>query len=105
MKQGLVLLGLLPGPAYAPAPQPSAVVGTAGPLPRRGGADAGLNLPPTQGTTRDGAFFPGLYQYECHPDQVARATARAGFSSLRLAVNVETAHDPHALQRHKAYID
>lgn len=67
--------------------------------------DRGLNLPPTQGTTRDGAFFPGLLQYEYHPDQVARATARAGFSSLRLAVNVETAHDTQALQRHKAYID
>merc|ERR1719473_1624951 len=54
-------------------------------------ADRGLNLPPTQATTRDGAFFPGLYQYEYHPDQVARATERAGFSSLRLAINVETA--------------
>jgi len=68
-------------------------------------ADRGLNLPPTQATTRDGAFFPGLYQYEYHPDQVTQATHRAGFSSLRLAVNVETAHDTQALQRHKSYID
>lgn len=68
-------------------------------------SDKGLNLPPTQATTRDGAFFPGLYQYEYHPDQVTKATARAGFSSLRLAVNVETANDMESLQRHKAYID
>jgi hypothetical protein len=67
--------------------------------------DRGLNLPPTQGTTRDGAFFPGKYQYEYHPDQVTRATSTAGFSSIRLAVNVETANDLQALQRHKAYID
>merc|ERR550537_251165 len=68
-------------------------------------SDRGLNLPPTQGTTRDGAFFPGLYTYEYHPDQVARAAATAGFSALRLAINVETALDAQALQRHKAYID
>lgn len=67
--------------------------------------DRGLNLPPTQGTTRDGAFFPGLYNYEYHPDQVTRATSFAGFSSIRLAVNVETANDLQALQKHKAYID
>jgi len=67
--------------------------------------DRGLNLPPTQGTTRDGAFFQGLYQYDYHPDQVARAAQRAGFSALRLAVNVETANNAPALQKHKAYID
>jgi len=67
--------------------------------------DKGLNLPPTQGTTRDGAFFPGLYQYEYDPDNVARAAHRAGFSALRLAVNVETANNVTALQKHKAYID
>eukprot|EP00746_Dinoflagellata_sp_MGD_P068772 gnl/MRDRNA2_/MRDRNA2_28254_c0_seq1.p1 gnl/MRDRNA2_/MRDRNA2_28254_c0~~gnl/MRDRNA2_/MRDRNA2_28254_c0_seq1.p1 ORF type:complete len:532 (+),score=75.56 gnl/MRDRNA2_/MRDRNA2_28254_c0_seq1:64-1659(+) len=67
--------------------------------------DRGLNLPPTQGTTRDGAFFPGLYQYAYHPDQVRRATSRAGFSSLRLAVNVETANDARSLQKLKSYID
>jgi len=65
----------------------------------------GLNLPATQGTTRDGAFFPGLYQYEYHPDQVARAANRAGFTSLRLAVNVESAIDGKVLQKHKEYID
>jgi len=68
--------------------------------------DRGLNLPPTQGTTRDGAFYPGLYQYDYSPDQVARAAHRAGFSSLRLAVNVETANNVDMLvKKHKAYID
>lgn len=67
--------------------------------------DKGLNLPPTQGTTRDGAFFQGLYQYDYHKDQVATAASRAGFSALRLAVNVETASNVTALQTHKAYLD
>lgn len=65
----------------------------------------GSNLPPTQGTSRDGAYFPGVYQYSYHPDQVKRAMASAGFSSIRLAINVESAHDPQTLQRHKSYID
>jgi len=67
--------------------------------------DRGLNLPPTQGTTRDGAFFPGLYQYEYQPDYVAGSTSIAGFTALRLAVNVETALDMPSLQRHKSYLD
>jgi len=67
--------------------------------------DKGINLPVTQGTTRDGAFFPGLYQYDYQPDQVARAVNRAGFSSLRLAVNVESANNGKVLQKHKEYID
>jgi hypothetical protein len=67
--------------------------------------DKGLNLPPTQATTRDGAFFPGLLSYEYHPNQVTRATDHAGFNAIRLAVNVETANDMEALQRHKTYID
>lgn len=67
--------------------------------------DKGLNLPVTQGTTRDGAFFPGLYQLDYQPKAVARAANRAGFSALRLAVNVETANNLTALQKHKAYID
>lgn len=67
--------------------------------------DRGVNLPPTQGTTRDGAFFPGLYNYEYQPDYVAGATSIAGFTALRLAVNVETAHDLPSLQRHKRYLD
>lgn len=67
--------------------------------------DRGLNLPVTQGTTRDGAFFQGLYKYDYHPDQVSRAANRAGFSALRLAVNVESANNAEMLQKHKAYID
>jgi hypothetical protein len=67
--------------------------------------DRGLNLPATQGTTRDGAFFPGLYQYDYVPEQVSQAAHRAGFSALRLAVNVETANNAKALQKHKEYID
>lgn len=68
-------------------------------------AHRGLNLPATQGTTRDGAFFPGLLKYDYKPDQVGRAARRAGFNSLRLAVNVETANNNQSLQKHKAYID
>lgn len=67
--------------------------------------DRGLNLPPTQGTTRDGAFFPGVYDYEYDPSQVSHVLRGSGFSALRLAVNIETAHNSTALLRHKAYID
>lgn len=67
--------------------------------------DRGLNLPVTQGVTRDGAFFPGVYQMEYKPDQVSRAASHAGFSALRLPINVETAHSPEALQKHRKYLD
>jgi hypothetical protein len=43
--------------------------------------------------------------YEYHPNQVTRAIHHAGFSAIRLAVNVETANNMEALQRHKMYID
>mmetsp|Transcript_26340 Transcript_26340/g.46326 ORF Transcript_26340/g.46326 Transcript_26340/m.46326 type:complete len:561 (+) Transcript_26340:68-1750(+) len=67
--------------------------------------DRGLNLPPTQGTTRDGAYFPGSYQMDYKPDQVSRTLGQAGFSALRLPINMETAHNPEALHRHKEYLD
>jgi len=65
----------------------------------------GLNLPPTQGVTRDGAFFTGQYSYEYDPAQVASLLGRAGFTAVRLAVNRETALNTTALLKHKAYID
>eukprot|EP00443_Scrippsiella_acuminata_P097082 CAMPEP_0115625846 /NCGR_PEP_ID=MMETSP0272-20121206/28033_1 /TAXON_ID=71861 /ORGANISM="Scrippsiella trochoidea, Strain CCMP3099" /LENGTH=544 /DNA_ID=CAMNT_0003062171 /DNA_START=33 /DNA_END=1664 /DNA_ORIENTATION=+ len=108
MKQrlpGLLLLGhLLPlPPLLSLAAEPASGRSELASLPRI--CDRGLNLPPTQGTTRDGAFFPGVYSYEYHPEQVARATAEAGFTALRLAVNLETAMNTDALLRHKAYLD
>lgn len=65
----------------------------------------GLNLPPTQGTTRDGAFFTGQYHYDYNPDQVGTLLEQAGFTAVRLAVNRETALNASALSRHKSYID
>lgn len=68
-------------------------------------ADKGLNLPPTQGRTLDGAFYQGVYKYDYLPKQVAWEVGQAGFTAVRLAVNVASANDSEALKRHKAYID
>lgn len=67
--------------------------------------DRGLNLPPTQGTTRDGAYFPGTYEMEYKTDQISRTFSQAGFSALRLPINIETAHSFEALRKHRAYLD
>lgn len=58
----------------------------------------GLNLPPTQGTTNAGAFLPGVYSFDYSADQLRQITA-AGFTHLRIPVNVETANDVDAMQR------
>mmetsp|Transcript_10007 Transcript_10007/g.22021 ORF Transcript_10007/g.22021 Transcript_10007/m.22021 type:complete len:575 (-) Transcript_10007:42-1766(-) len=72
---------------------------------RTNDAHRGLNLPPTQGTTRDGAFFPGVYNYGYDAEEVKDILMDSGFAAVRLAVNLDTAQNLTALQKLKHYID
>lgn len=53
---------------------------------------AGINLPPTQGTSNAGAFEPGVYAFD-YDQAFVDGLEPAGFGSLRLAVNFESALD------------
>lgn len=66
--------------------------------------DAGLNLPPTQGTTNAGAFIPGVYRYD-YTVQNIRDIRAHGFSAIRLPVNVSTALDVASMAKFLSYID
>jgi hypothetical protein len=66
-------------------------------------AFAGINLPPTQGTSNAGAFMPGLYTWSYTNAQVAAANAT--FQSMRLPVNEASANDPASLARLKGFVD
>jgi hypothetical protein len=77
------------GPPDAPQPPPERF--------------AGINFPPTQGTTNAGAFLPGVLDYSYTTAQIAAANAT--FTAMRLPVNVETANDPEALAKLRSYVD
>ncbi len=64
---------------------------------------AGINFPPTQGTTNAGAFLPGVYHWGYGEAEIAGANAH--FEAMRLPINVATADDPAALGKMKAYVD
>lgn len=65
--------------------------------------DYGINLPPTQGTSGDGAFMPGVYNWSYTDAQVAGAAAH--FNMIRFPINEATANDPASLTKLKGYID
>ena len=71
----------------------------AGPPP----ALAGINIPPTQGTSNAGAFMPGIYTWSYTNAQIAEANAT--FAIMRLPINVATANDTASLARLKGFID
>ncbi|MBC8201439.1 MAG: cellulase family glycosylhydrolase [Planctomycetes bacterium] len=58
----------------------------------------GINLPPTQGTTNAGSFLEGVYKYDYSLEDFERM-AKAGFGSMRIAINAETAKDPKSLEK------
>ena len=64
---------------------------------------AGINFPPTQGTTNSGAFLPGVYNWGYSNADIAAANAT--FNIMRLPINEATANDPGALQTMKGYVD
>ncbi|NVB77769.1 MAG: hypothetical protein HOV81_05185 [Kofleriaceae bacterium] len=76
-------------PADAPQPPPARI--------------AGINFPPTQGTTNAGAFLPGVYNYGYTDAQIAAANAT--FTAMRLPINVESANDPVTLAKLRSYVD
>jgi hypothetical protein len=68
-----------------------------------GGAWAGINLPPTQGSSNAGAFLSGVYHWSYSNAQVAAANHT--FNAMRLPINEDTANDPTALAVLKGYVD
>ncbi len=64
---------------------------------------AGINLPPTQGTSNSGAFLPGVYSWNYTNAQVAAANST--FKMMRLPINEASANDPAALAILKGYVD
>jgi hypothetical protein len=68
------------------------------------GQDAGINLPPAQGSSGTGAFIPGVYTYNYSREYVASLRS-LGFNSIRLPINVATATDDASLAKLKSYID
>jgi len=69
-----------------------------------GPAANGINLPPMQGTTNAGAFRAGVYVLD-YPDAFWTRVKEAGFESLRVPVNADTAADAAALNRIAGYFD
>lgn len=64
---------------------------------------AGINFPPTQGTSNAGAFLPGIYRYDYTDAQIAAAGAT--FTTMRLPINVASANDPATLAKLRSYVD
>jgi hypothetical protein len=64
---------------------------------------AGINFPPTQGTSNAGAFLPGIYTYDYTAAQIAAANAT--FTAMRLPINVASANDPATLAKLRSYVD
>lgn len=64
---------------------------------------AGVNFPPTQGTSNAGAFLAGVYAYDYTTAQIAAANAT--FTAMRLPINVATANDPPTLAKLRSYVD
>ena len=64
---------------------------------------AGINFPPTQGTSNAGAFLPGIYDYSYSDAQIGDAGAT--FNIMRLPINVATANDPASLAKLRSYVD
>ncbi|TWU45591.1 hypothetical protein Q31b_07660 [Novipirellula aureliae] len=56
----------------------------------------GMNLPRTHGSSNQGAFLPGVYQYDYDEKDIARIQ-ESHFDHFRMLVNVETCHDSEAL--------
>jgi hypothetical protein len=79
---------------------PDATGDAAQPAPAR---IAGINFPPTQGSSNAGAFLPGVYHYDYTDAQIAAAGAT--FTAMRLPVNVESANDPATLAKLRSYVD
>lgn len=63
----------------------------------------GINLPPTQGSSGDGAFQVGIYNWSYSNAQVAGAAAH--FNMIRFPINQATANNPASLTQLKGYID
>lgn len=68
-----------------------------------GSAMAGINFPPTQGTSNAGAFQSGVYSWGYSNAQIAASNYT--FNMMRLPVNEDTADDPAALATMKGYVD
>jgi len=58
----------------------------------------GLNLPRTFGSSNQGAFLPGVYQYDYDEEDIAKMR-ESHFDHFRMLVNVETCHDAKALEK------
>ena len=63
----------------------------------------GINFPPTQGSSGNGAFLPGIYNYSYTTTDIKNSNPT--FNSMRLPINVQTANNPASLQKLKSYID
>mmetsp|Transcript_63413 Transcript_63413/g.196485 ORF Transcript_63413/g.196485 Transcript_63413/m.196485 type:complete len:526 (+) Transcript_63413:118-1695(+) len=64
----------------------------------------GLMVVPTQGSSNNGAFLPGVYSYAYSPRSFAKVSSM-GFTSVRLPINVETAGNATMLQKIKEFLD
>jgi hypothetical protein len=64
---------------------------------------AGINLPPTQGTSNAGAFLPGISTWSYTDAQLAAASST--FDIVRLPINVATANDPTTLALLQGIVD
>jgi hypothetical protein len=67
-------------------------------------ADFGLNLPTQSGSSGTGAFAPGIFTFNYSAAQLQRMRA-TGFTSVRLPINVPTAHDEASLRRMRAIVE
>jgi hypothetical protein len=65
--------------------------------------NTGINFPPTQGNTGNGAFLAGIYNYSYTNAQIAASNST--FNMMRLPINVETANDPASLTKLQGYVD
>ena len=59
--------------------------------------DAGLNLPARNGTSGTGAFLPGVYDFAYSTAELAAVSQH--FTSVRLPINVPTAHSAVAMSQ------
>jgi len=64
----------------------------------------GINLPPTQGTSGDGAFLPGVYSFG-YTNAEVNGVASGDFTHIRIPINVETANDAASLDKIKGYFE
>lgn len=62
----------------------------------------GINLPPTQGTSGEGAFLPGVYYFGYTNNDVA-GIVNKDFTHIRIPINVETANDAASLDKIEGY--